>query len=595
MSSNKACCWILGILVGGFVLSVLMVAWGVSRVMSGAVSSGFSSGVKLEEKTWLMIEPQGVASDYHAEPDIAFWAEDRGASLNEMLRALDRAAEDDKIIGVILRPQGTGGFATLHELREAILRFKKESDKPIYAHLDIASDRDYYLASIADSILMMPGRMGGINFGGIAYSSTYLRRTFEKLGIRFHVLHAGQYKGALEEFSRDSMSAEVRLNLETIFSDVFEQYVREAAESRTHLTLEALQKELLEGDQLIVSGESCLERGYVDGLEDWPVMRRRLQGDAKEFPEIGPHAYLRATRIEDISAKEKEVAVVYAEGEIGFGGGDGFNSEGITAAKLTKELDQLAEDEDVKAVVLRVNSPGGSALASKQILESVKRVKSKKPVVVSMGRIAASGGYYISAAADKILAEPSTLTGSIGVVTAFPTAEELYEKIGAREETISYGRWANFFRLDKTLTSEQERVIRDIMDSAYLEFRTDVMEGRGVTSAALDTIAEGRIWTGRQALARQLVDSLGGVEDAIGVAASLAELSSDDYDVAYYPKQKDFFEALLKKLAMEIQVLTGFGKSLAYPQDPRVIVEYVQSYLNRMEFVQTYCDVEHTP
>lgn len=591
MTSNKACCWILGILAGGFVLTILIFAWGVSRAMSGAFSGSFSQSNLLKKDTWLLLAPTGDIADYHIDPDFAFWSDDRGSSLNEMLRALRSAAQDDQISGVIIRPQGSVGFATLRELRDAISDFKS-SGKPVYAHLDLASDRDYYLASVADSIFLMPGGMSGISFGGIAFNTTYLKGTFEKLGIKFHVLHAGRFKGALEELAKDSMSAELRASYEFVFSDLFERYLLETSESRSGLSYADLRRELLEGEQLILGSKYCLSRGYVDALEEWPVLRNRLKGSNEEFESISAKSYLRKTRHKSMALNQTKVAVLHAEGEISFGNGGVLSEEGITADRLTKDLEELGDDEDVKAVVLRVNSPGGSALASKQILEAVKRVKQKKPVVVSMGRVAASGGYYISAAADEIVAEPNSLTGSIGVVTALPSAEELFKKLGARVETISYGRWANFFRLDRSMTAEQERVLRDLIDSVYDEFKQDVMEGRGLTADELDSVAEGRIWTGSQALERRLVDTLGGVQDAVEIAARRAGLTPDDYGVSYYPKQRDFFEFVAKKLMVRLDEFELLEDGLRHPEDPRTLIRLLSRYFDRAEFLQTLLPME---
>lgn len=591
MSSNKACCWILGIFAAGFAVTAILIGWGISRAMSGAFTADLGSGVTLEQNSWLMIEPSGSMSEYDVDPDITIFDDTNGPSLHDQLRAIKAAATNDNISGIVLRPQGAVGFATLRELREALIEFKK-SGKKVYAHLDVASDRDYYLASVADSIYMMPGRLSGLNFGGMAFSSTYLSKTFDKLGIQFHVIHAGRYKGAFEELARDSMSAEMRESIEVLFADVYESYVRETAESRKGLTFAALDQEIRSGDQLIVSGPSCMERGYVDALVDWPVLRERLKGENKEFEGVSARALVRASQLNDIPIKENEIAVLYAEGEISFGGdGAGWSDDGITSSSMMNDLEELAADEKVKAVVLRVNSPGGSALASKQILESVKRLQDKKPVIVSMGRIAASGGYYISASADKIVAEPNTLTGSIGVVSMIPSAEKLYEKIGAREETVSIGRWANFFRIDKTLGPEQEMVLRSLMDSVYLEFREDVIAGRDLTMAALDTVAEGHIWTGRQALERGLVDTLGGLDDAIQLAAHAASLSEDEYDLGYYPEKKDLIKFIIDRFSTSLHEFTLLGRGLSNVQDPARAIEYIKNYFNRFEFLQAILPV----
>jgi len=585
MNSNKACCWILTILVGGFVLTMLLIGFGISRALSGGVAAKFESSAAVKPDSWLVMNLSEGVADYNAEPDLGLLGGGHGSSLNDILRAVEMAKEDKDIKGIILRPQGVTGMASLREIRQALLDFKN-TDKPIYAHLDIASDRDYYLSSVADSIFLMPGRLSGINFGGMAFSNTYVKNTFEKLGIKFNVFHAGRYKGAYEDLAKDSMSADLRASIVTLYEDIYQTYVRETADSRKGLTFAALDNEIRNGDQFFVSAASCIDRGYVDALQDWPVLRKRLQGDAEEFQGISPRKYVAAKRRPELPATDNEIAVMFAEGEINFGSEGSLGDDGITAKALGKQFEELAEDDNVKAVVLRVNSPGGSALASKQILEAARRLQAEKPLVVSMGGVAASGGYYISLAADKIVAQPNTVTGSIGVVTVIPSAEALYQKIGAREETISIGRWANFFRIDKNMNPEQEQVILSLMDTVYSEFRDDVTAGRGLNSLALDTVAEGRVWTGYQALARGLVDTLGGIEDAIKIAAQRASLGDSEYRVAYYPEQEDVFTFFVRQFSARVKVFDQAGEALTALRDPEAIKAYLQNYFDRLEFVK---------
>jgi protease-4 len=586
MSGNKACCWILGILAGGFVLTMLVVGWGISRAMSGGFQVDLGSKVMVEPNTWLMMRVSGAMPDYNEDPDIGIFGGDQGSSLNDMLRALEYAKKDDNIKGVLLRPMGAAGFASLRELREALIDFKT-SGKPIYTHIELATDRDYYLASVSDSIFMMPGRLGGINFGGMAFSSTYIKSTLEKVGIKFHVIHAGRYKSAFEDLARDSMSTEFRHNIMSIYSDVYDSFVHEMAEGRPALSFQALDDEFKNGQSYLVAGQECLSKHYVDALVDWPVLRKRLQGDSEEFESITSRSYVSTKRMIDVPETQDEVAVLFAQGEISFGDdGGGFGESGITAEKLSKQLDDLAEDDDVKAVVLRVNSPGGSALASKQILTAAQRLNDKKPLVVSMSRVAASGGYYISLAADKIVAQPTTITGSIGVVSAIPTGEELFKKIGAREETVSIGRWANFFRFDQDLGTEQYAVLNSLMDSVYLEFKEDVIAGRGMSMAQLDTIAEGRVWTGTQAISRGLVDTLGGIDLAIRLAVDEAKLEDGKYSLDYYPEKKDFFKFVFEKFSAQITGMNSLAESLQSLQDPEKLVTFLKNFYDRAEFLQ---------
>ncbi|MBK6767131.1 MAG: signal peptide peptidase SppA [bacterium] len=588
MSSNKACCWILGIMAAGFALSAMLIGWGISQAMNSAFSSDLSGvGNVIKEQSWLVLDLSGVVPDYDVNPDLSLFGDEDGPSLHDQLLAVKAAANNEKITGIMLRPQGAAGFATLQELRNALLEFKA-SKKPVYAYLDLATDRDYYLASAADSIFMMPGRLGGLNFGGMAFSSTYLKRTFEHLGIQFHVIHAGRYKGAFEEFGRDSMSAELRESITGLYADVYDTYLRETAASRRNMSFDILDQETRHGDQLLINGPTCIARGYVDALVDWRVLCDRLKGGNEEFESVNARELVRAEQRADLKVRPNEIAVLYAQGEISFSGEvDGWSDDGITAPALTKQLEDLRKDDHVKAVVLRVNSPGGSAVASKQILDAVKRLQEKKPVIVSMGRVAASGGYYISASANEIVAEPNTVTGSIGVVSMFPSAEKLYEKIGAHEETISIGRWANFFRIDQTMNTEQERVLRALMDSVYLEFREDVVAGRGLSMTALDTVAEGHIWTGNQALERGLVDTLGGIDIAIGLAAKAANIGESDYELGYYPGRKDLIQFIVDRFSTGAEEFTNLRGDMSALRDPKRIVEFLKTFFVRMEYLQT--------
>ncbi|MEI2810443.1 MAG: S49 family peptidase [Nocardioides sp.] len=272
---------------------MLLIGWGISRAVSGGFKARLGSDVTIEKNTWLMIKPSDVIPDYNAEPDLGFLGGSSGSSLNDMLRALDLAKDDPNISGVVLRPMGVAGFATLRELRGALTDFKA-SGKPVFAHFDFGTDRDYYLMSVADSIFMMPGRLSGLQFGGMAYSNTYLKNTFSKLGIKFHVFHAGKYKGAYEELGRDSMSAELRTSIMSLYADVYDTYVRESADARKKISYDALNREVKEGQSFFVAGQECLNKGYVDALVEWAVLRKRLQAESKEFEAMSPRSYLSA-------------------------------------------------------------------------------------------------------------------------------------------------------------------------------------------------------------------------------------------------------------------------------------------------------------
>lgn len=577
---NKACCWILIILCAGFVLTSILFVVAVST-LSGLGGKTYT----VADNSYLFIRTSGLLTQNEKLPDpFTFMRGDSRASLTTIVQALDHAADDPRIKGVILRPLDMHGFADLRELRQAVERFK-DSGKPVYAYLEIGTDRDYYLASTADTIVMIPARSGGLIMLGLEFSSTYLARTLDKVGLKFQVLHIGDYKGAFENFGRDSMSDELRESIEYLYDGVFETYLKETAESRDGLTYEALRGEVMEGAKLLISGDRAKELGLIDLVMDWVDFKKWLSPD--DDPEaVTPSRYLKACR--RMGDSGNEIAVLAAEGEIRYGvDSDGFfgMDEGIESHRIIGQLKKLREDEDVKAVVLRVNSPGGSALASDLILAEVKRTTEVKPVVVSMSNVAASGGYYISCGASKIIAEPTTITGSIGVVGMVPSAEKMYDKIEARVETISRGRWANFFRIDKDLTEEKRAIYLDFMTDTYNEFVGHVAEHRGMSVEEVQEVAQGRIWTGAQALDRKLVDQLGGFHDAIAAARELAGLEESEAAVKYYPPRRSIIEYVMERLDMKLESFTLIWLS-PEEREVREAVEYLKKFIRDRQFVQ---------
>jgi protease IV len=577
---NKACCWILIALGAGTLLMGISAA-----ILFSTLARHGGSTAAFKSDSYLVLSLDGPIVEYRSSAGFEIWR-NRRSTLTEMLKALQRAARDPKIKGVVLKPVGCTGFAEIRELREALLEFKKLG-KPIYAHLDVATDRDYYLASTADTIVISPAMSGGLSMMGLGISSTYLARTFDKLGLKFHVLHVGEYKGAYENFAQDSMSTPLRESLQTLLDDLFATYTGEIAATRSRLSAQILQDELLHGKKLLITGENAVAEGFADRAMDWGDFRERLAGGGK-FNSVTPQKYLKNKPA--LTHGEKEIAVLFAGGEISYGQSQDApwaDADGIHSADFIKQLRDLREDKDVAAVVLRVNSPGGSALASELILQEVRRLKAAKPVVVSMGNVAASGGYYISCAANRIFAQPNTVTGSIGVVAMLPTAEGLYRKIGAREEVVTKGKWAQFFRLDKDLNSEQNAVLLDFMNDVYEEFVQRVADGRGLPVEQVKTVAAGRIWTGNQALERKLVDELGGLDQAIEAAKGLAHLKDKSVTVRYYPRDKDFLKFMLQQLTDAKTAWSNIGMLSTDERQVQAAIAYLNQFVRQRDFVQT--------
>lgn len=577
---NRVCCWIL-IAFGAFML-LLVVGSGI--LMSTLIFSG-AHNLPVKENSFLLLEFNGVIPEYSVSPHILLFGSPRATTVADALKALQRAANDPKIVGVILRPTAIGGFAEIRELRNAILEFKK-SRKPVYAQLEVATDRDYYLASVADTISMTPASSGGLAMLGLGIESTYLARTFEKVGITFHTLHVGQFKGAYENLAQDSMSVPLRKSLQSLLDDMYQTYTQEIVATRPSLSPEVLNGELLNGRKLFLVGKDAQAKGFVDLTLDYQDLKDRL-GGGKDLHTVTPSRFLRST---SGSLKgTKEIAVLFAEGTIDYNSANGnaWNlDEGITPDSFIKQLRDLRKDESVAAVVLRVNSPGGSALASELILQEIKRLKAKKPVVVSMGNVAASGGYYISCEGSRIIAQPNTITGSIGVVSVIPTAEGLYKKIGARVETVEKGKWYFYFRPDRNLTQPQRDVLLDYMKGVYDEFVEHVAEGRNLSVEEVAAVAEGRVWTGNQALENKLVDELGGLDLAIERAKELGKVQGQPVKVRYYPREKDFVNYLLEQLDASVRSIRESWLISPEERQIRRALDYLRDFVQQRDFVQ---------
>jgi protease-4 len=584
---NKACCWVLVALGAMMLLFVI----GTGIFVSSALLSNIHS-TPLKQHSFLLLQFDGAISEFSVAPSIPFFGGTKVTTLADALKALKLAATDSRVDGVILRPTASGGFAEIRELRGAIQTFQ-QSHKPVYAYLEMATDRDYYLASVADTIVMNPARSAGMAMLGLGIESTYLARTFEKVGIRFHTLHVGEYKGAFENFSRDSMSTPLRTSLQTLLDDMFKTYTEETAESRKNLPPGVVTEELLNGQKLFIVGEDAKARGFVDLTMDWPGLKQRLAGD-KDLNTVTPSRYLRSKEI--TTPGGKEVAVLFAEGDIEYKNDDGTIplgvSQNIEMDDFTKQVRDLRDDDDVAAVVLRVNSPGGSALASELILNEIMRLKEKKPVIVSMGNVAASGGYYISCMGNRIIAQPNTITGSIGVVSLFPTAEGLFKKIGARVETVEKGKWYFFIRPDKDLTESQKTVILDYMGGIYDEFVDHVAQGRGMTVDAVKAVAQGRVWTGRQAVDNKLVDELGGLDLAVQRAKEAAHLEGKPVRVHYYPHRKDFFSFLSDQFDAKVASIGDTWLISPEEREVRRALTYLSQYSQHRDFVQAILPID---
>lgn len=466
------------------------------------------------------------------------YGEMKTLGLNDILSRIAAAKDDDRIKGIYLNPTYVNtGMASLKEIRDALVDFKS-SGKFIIAYSDIYTQKAYYTASVADEIYMNPE--GSLEFKGLSASIMFMKEALDKLGIEMQVVKVGTYKSAVEPFILNEMSSANREQMTAYLESMYSAFLENVSEGR-HIPTDTLRN--IANNFLIRNADDAVHHKFIDGKcykdEVFSKLKKRLEVDEKkDVPVVSLLDYNKEVKTE---TKGDRVAVLYAYGDIV----DGEGMEGnIGGDKLSRELRKLRLDDRVKAVVLRVNSPGGSALASDVIAREVALTKKAKPIMVSMGDYAASGGYYISTMADSIFAEKETLTGSIGVFGLIPNLQGLLNnKLGIRVDEVKTGKFADLMTsVDRPLTEEEKVIIQTEVNRIYDTFTGKVAAGRNMEVSAVDSIGQGRVWTGSQALERGLVDGIGNLDRAIRAAAAKAKLK--DYRVMYYPTQKDPFATL---------------------------------------------------
>ncbi|RME68747.1 MAG: signal peptide peptidase SppA [Verrucomicrobia bacterium] len=480
--------------------------------------------------------------------------------LRQVVDAIDAAAKDDRISAILLHgnfmPMDLGtGYPSIIEVRRALERFR-ESGKPIIAYLVGPSMQDHLVASVADRIIMDP--MGVIDVAGLSAEVAYMGGTLEKIGVGIQIARAGEYKSAGEAFKERHMSPQEREQITALLGDIWKQWLAEVGRSRG-LPPEQLQK--IVDERGVLSFEPARELGFVDeglGLAELIEDLKETYGesdDEETFRQVSMFNYLTVRRHERRERRSAPVvAVVYAEGQIVDGESSGAYLGGDS---LARTLRAIGSRDDVAAVVLRVNSPGGSAIASEVIRRELERLHEDVPIVVSMGMVAASGGYWISTESDHIFAESSTITGSIGVIAILPDIQKLGEKIDLNFETVRTGEHAGIFSIVEPRSEASLAVIQSLVDETYEKFKTLVSEGRGIELEQVEAIAGGRVWSGEDALERGLVDEIGGLREAVAHAAKLAEL--DEYRVLEWPQPKDFLERLRERIKDSANPIAGKG------------------------------------
>lgn len=534
--------------LGVFVAMFLLFIVGIMMVAGAAASGGGKPPVVVEDNSVLHItlnQPIPEQTNNVEKSDFSLDTDDV-LGLDAMTKAIGHAATDERIKGIYLNLENgiQAGMATAATLRKALVEFKK-SGKFIVASSKYYTQGAYYLASTADKIYVNP--LGGMDFRGFSAMIPFYKEMLDKLGVKMQVFYAGDFKSATEPFRLTKMSENNRLQLRQYVNPVWQNYLAGIAESRkkTPAELQAIADGLK-----VSSSEKAVELGLADALgysdEVLADIKTRLGLKDKAKPNFVPLADYAAgnTAKTDRTAKEK-IAVVFAEGAIHANEGEKGT---IVDNKYVKTLRRIREDDKVKAIVLRVNSPGGSALASENIWRELTLAKEAgKKVVVSMGDYAASGGYYIACMADKIVAEPNTLTGSIGVFSMIPNARQLFdEKLGIRYDTVKTARHGTGMNIYYEFDAEEQAWLNESTADIYEKFLRRVAEGRGMSRDSVHAVAQGRVWVGPKAKELGLVDEIGGLDRAIALAAELAGL--EKYRTTEHPAQKEPLQDLIEKL-----------------------------------------------
>ncbi len=456
-------------------------------------------------------------------------------ALNKIINAIENAKTDDKIKGISIKTTFVNaGIAQTQAIRNKLEEFK-ESGKFIYAYNDIYTQKNYYLSSVADSLFLNP--VGAIDFRGLSTEILYFKDFEDKYGIKMEVVRHGKYKSAVEPFLENKMSDANREQTTSFLKSIWSEITEDISNSRNISTEEL---NTIADNSNGRNAEIALKNKLIDASIYEDEYQEKLAGGSDEkVNTISIEDYINSGKGRISSTAKDKIAVIYAQGDIVYGeGNEHYIGQGI----INKAIKKARKDDNVKAIVLRVNSPGGSALASELIWRELELTKKEKPLVVSMGNLAASGGYYIACNADKIIAEPTTITGSIGVFGAIPNFSQFADNIGINAEQVSTNNSASY-SVFEPMNQKFYDVTKEGVEQIYTTFVNRVSTGRNMTFEQVNEIAQGRVWTGKEAIEKGLVDQLGGLEDAIKVAAELAEV--ENYRVRNYPHYKtDLKDAL---------------------------------------------------
>ena len=531
----------------GFVISGVILIFVLVGAIVGLASKGKKQEVNVETNSILKLNlnyaiPERTSNNSFKNFNFQTFESKNDAGLDDVLKNIKKAAADDNIKGIYLELGiNMNSFATLEEIRNELIDFKK-SKKFVVAYGELADQKSYYLCSVADKVYLNPA--GELVLNGLSSNVMYLKNMFEKIGVNPELIRHGKFKSAGEPLIADKMSDANREQISSYLGSLYHTMVNGIATARKKQVSEV---ENIINQLLIQHPEDAVKLGMSDGLkydDEIETELKKLIGNDENLKFVTLAKYSNTPNI-NVSTSEDKIAIIYCDGEIvsGESGDDNMGSETIA-----KAIKKVRLDDKYKAIVLRINSPGGSAMASDVIWREVVLAKKAKPVIVSMGSVAASGGYYIAAPADVIVAEPNTITGSIGVFGLMINAKELLNnKLGINVETVKFGEYADLGSIDRPLTTAERAIIQRGVDRIYDDFITKVAEGRKLKNEQVESIAQGRVWAAIDAKKIGLVDEFGGLDKAIAIAKTKAKIT--DCRIINFPEMKDPIETLISDMS----------------------------------------------
>lgn len=534
---------IVGVLVAGLLL--LFIAIGIITAMV----SGTEEPVKTESNSILLLKfDHQIVDRARKNPfeglDFGIFQGERTVGLNDILDCIRKAKADHNILGIYLNPADIqAGMATVEEIRSALKDFKT-SGKFIYAYGDMFSQKAYYLVTVADSLMLNP--QGTVDFRGLGGERTFFKKGLEKLGVEMQIVRHGKFKAAVEPFLLEKMSPENRLQTETYLKSLWNEMLTDISASRK-MGFDEL-NDIADAVATFRMADFAKQKNLVDRLK----YKDQVIDDLKRLTNTSSKDDVRAVdiykyvKVPDMNGPKtlarKKIAVIYASGDIDTGTSD----DEIKSEELSKTIREARRDSSIRAIVLRIDSPGGSAYGSEVIWREVKLAAAAKPVIASMGDVAASGGYYIACAADTIMADRTTITGSIGIFGMIPNFQNLLtNKLGITQDVVTTNEHSDMISVTRPMTAFERDLMQQMIENGYDTFISRVADGRKMEKTAVDEIGQGRVWAAPNAKENKLVDVYGGLTDAVELAKKMAKL--DDYRIVNLPKLKDPFEELMKE------------------------------------------------